>query len=394
VNKVTSNKNLDDIDFSVTIIGSGSPQYNPNRTQASALVQYKGIKFLVDMGNGTIEHLNELGLTGRNAPDALLLTHHHIDHNAEFIPMVHSKLMIPGNKFLVAGPSPIDEMVDYTKKFYKEDLNYRMKSRGRTFDENNSNEIVKVLKGGESFEYKGVKISTIEVPHSIKTLAYRFDVDGKSIVISGDLSYTNKLQKLAKNADILVMDGKIVSSQNRNKNQNSSNKKRNSRNSQRTSGNNSVKAHASIEEIAKMAKASNAKIMVLTHLGTQVIDEKATASKYSSLGFKGKVIVGADFLTITPDGNSFMLVKTNTSNTTNATQKRANRNSQSINNRNTYNSSSQKRDLMSRFDTNGDDRISEAEAKGSVKENFFRLDTNNDGFLSTKELRNMRNLRN
>ncbi|MDD3321758.1 MAG: MBL fold metallo-hydrolase [Paludibacter sp.] len=384
-------KTPDNIDFSVTIIGSGNPQYNPERTQPSALVQYKGIKFLVDMGNGTMTHLEELGLSGKNSLDALFLTHNHIDHNAEFIPMVHDELMT-GREFLIAGPAPIDEMVSYTKKFYKEDLNYRMSGRGKTFDENNTKETVKVLKGGESFEYKGVKISTIEVPHSIKTIAYRFDVDGKSIVITGDLSYTNQLQKLAKDVDVLVIDGKTASNRNGagTSNQSATSNQRTQSGGQQNAANGSVQAHASIDEIAKMAVECNAKTMVLTHLGTQPVDLDATAKRYADLGFKGKVIVAADFLTITPDGESFMLTKTTTGTSTpQRGQNGANKNSQTSTNQNKSvgQASGQQGNPMDRFDTNGDNKISESEAKGQLKENFSKLDVNHDGFITSDELK-------
>ena len=52
---------LNGIESSVTIIGSGSPQYNPQRSGPSALVQFNGVKFLVDMGNGTRAQLEKLG---------------------------------------------------------------------------------------------------------------------------------------------------------------------------------------------------------------------------------------------------------------------------------------------------------------------------------------------
>jgi ribonuclease BN (tRNA processing enzyme) len=239
------------------------------------------------MGNGTIEHLQELGLTGRNAPDALFLTHHHIDHNAEFIPMVHAELL-SGKEFLIAGPSPIDEMTSYTKKFYKEDLNYRMSGRGKSFDENDTNETVKVLQGGESFEYKGVKISTLEVPHTIKTIAYRFEADGKSIVITGDLSYTDQLQILAKNADILVIDGKTASNREGAgmANQGEDRIKECKMASQQNGGNQSIQAHASINEVAKMATECNAKTLVLTHLGSQQADEEATTKTIFRFGIQ------------------------------------------------------------------------------------------------------------
>ena len=45
---------------------------------------------------------------------------------------------------------------------------------------------------------------------------------------------------------------------------------------------------------------------------------------------------------------------------------------------------------MSRFDANGDNKISESEAKGPLKENFLGIDTNKDGFISSDELKNRR----
>jgi Ca2+-binding EF-hand superfamily protein len=44
-------------------------------------------------------------------------------------------------------------------------------------------------------------------------------------------------------------------------------------------------------------------------------------------------------------------------------------------------------DLLQRFDTNKDGKISKEEAKGKLAENFDRFDTNKDGFLDKDELR-------
>lgn len=292
---------INDVEFSVTIIGSGTPQYNSERSGPSALVQYKGLKFLVDMGNGTREQLEKVGFTKRNSPDALLITHHHLDHNEEFIPMVHQKFMIPGN-FLIAGPSPIKEMTDYVAKFYNEDLDYRKKRKGQTFDEKNLNATVKELKGENSFTWRDVKISTIEVPHSIYTLAYRFDVDGKSIVISGDLTYTPNLAKLAKDADVLVIDSQIIR-KNTNRNRQA--------NSRRNTGKQNNSAHASTEDAAKMAMKAGVKTLIITHVPNANIDEEATKAKMAEQ-FKGEVIIAKDFLTVSSEGKTFMLEEIST----------------------------------------------------------------------------------
>lgn len=294
---------INDVEFSVTIIGSGSPQYNPERSGPSALVQYKGVKFLVDMGNGTREQLERLGFTSRNSPDALLITHHHLDHNEEFIPLVHQKFMMSGN-FLIAGPAPIKEMTDYVAKFYNEDLDYRKAGKGQTFDEKNINATVKELKGENSFTWRDVRLSTIEVPHSIYTLAYRFDVDGKSIVISGDLTYTPNLSKLAKNADVLVLDSHIIR---KNANRNGQ------ANSRRNTSKQGNSAHASTEDAAKMAKEAGVKTLIITHLPNANIDEEATKAKIAEQ-FKGEVIIAKDFLTVSSDGKTFMLKEVSTSN--------------------------------------------------------------------------------
>jgi predicted outer membrane repeat protein len=368
-------------DFNVTIIGSGSPVYNPLRSQPSALVQYKELKFLVDMGNGTMDHLQELGLTGQNSPDALLVTHNHIDHTGEFINMVHTKIM-EGKEFLIAGPSPIDQMTEYVAKFYKEDLNYRRNGKN-TFDENNINASVKLLNGGDKFEYKGVEISTLEVPHSIKTLAYRFDVDGKSIVITGDLSYTEDLALIGKDADIMVIDGKIVATNN--------GKQTSIQNNHKKGAN---KAHASLEEIAKMAIACQTKTLVLTHLGPQTEDLEATKEKYASLGFKGKVIIAEDFLNIHIDGCSVLLIEPDSSQQFNKNKDAKSIRSKAISTSNENRSQNQESHTpsmaMERLDTNGDNKISEEEAKGPLKENFKALDTNKDGYINLEEIQNRR----
>jgi hypothetical protein len=112
------------------------------------------------------------------------------------------------------------------------------------------------------------------------------------------------------------------------------------------------------------------------------------------LGFKGKVIIASDLLTVTPDGESFKMEQktTSNSNTLNKTQSVSTPAAPSINtqNRNTGQTAGPQGNPMSRFDANGDNKISESEAKGPLKENFSGLDTNKDGFISSDELKNRR----
>jgi ribonuclease BN (tRNA processing enzyme) len=269
-------------DFAVTIIGSGAPQYNAKRSGPSALIQHHGRHLLVDMGNGTQARLNELGLSPRSL-DALLLTHHHLDHNEEFIPILLHR-QISGGDVDIVGPPGVARLVDFAGDFYKEDAAYRMGRRGRTSDEAGKARVREVT-GGERFMLGEVQVTTAEVPHSIKTVAYRFDAGGKSIVISGDLTYSTNLVELARGADVLVLDagGALVRQGMR-----------------QGGGDRQPAAHPSAQDVRNMARQAGVKKLVLTHIVGTNIDEPATIQSIHEV-YKGTVLVGADLLQIAPD---------------------------------------------------------------------------------------------
>jgi ribonuclease BN (tRNA processing enzyme) len=187
-----------------TIIGSGSPLYNENRASASVLVSLGYTRILVDMGNGAQTNLNKLGVQPRTL-SALLFTHHHLDHNEEFVPIFISSLM-GRNDFMIVGPPNTRKLTETNLDLYEEDISYRLNKTQRTLAERKKAFEVTDILGGESFKIGKINVSTVEVPHTIHTIAYRFDYDGQSIVITGDLTYAKNLSALAKNADFMIID--------------------------------------------------------------------------------------------------------------------------------------------------------------------------------------------
>jgi len=274
--------------FSVMIIGSGAPVYNPERAGPSAMVRVGNLSFLVDMGNGTQARLIEAGIRPRQL-NALFFTHHHLDHNEEFAP-IFIGVLLGGQPFLIAGTEKTEAFVQAITSLYDEDIEYRLNRRNRTFDEVKDNYRIKELKGGEQFEYKGIKISTIKVNHTIYTIAFRFDMGGKSIVISGDVAYSPSLPELAKDADVLVIDsGGVIKK----------GKPRRRPPGGGPGGQNRVRAHSNMDEIGRMAKEANVKKLVLTHLTPGQVDEVATKEALAKQ-FKGEVIFGHDLIEVSP----------------------------------------------------------------------------------------------
>ena len=356
-------------DFSVVIIGSGSPQYNPQRSGPSAAIQYQGRFFLVDMGNGTQARLNEAGITLRQL-DALMLTHHHRDHNEEFMPILATAL-VRGAPIEIVGPPGTRKLADFTAEFYAEDIAYRIERMGRT-TANLPKPQVREIQGGESFKLGEVQVKTAEVPHSIHTVAYRFDAGGHSIVISGDLTYSDKLIELARGADVLVMDcGGAIAFY--------GGAGAGSRASRRTGEGRASGdlAHPSAQDVANMAQKAGVKTLVLTHITATDVDEQGTINMLDEI-FKGTVIVGRDLLQVAPGGATAPAPAATAPSAQAPATPRAR---QAATPQSGGRSAGR---FIQRLDKDGDGKVSPTEFDGPA-ERFGDFDKNGDGFVSEDE---------
>ena len=278
--------------LNATIIGSGSPQFNPERTGPSVLINYKDTNIIVDTGNGTQARLNELGLKIKEL-DGIFYTHQHLDHNEEFIP-IFIRSLLGDNNFLLVGPPPMKAMQTSTLAQYKTDIEYRMRRSGRTLKDVMDNFTVSEVSDKSTFSVGEIRVSTTKVKHTIDTIAYRFDAGGDSIVISGDLTYSESLSVLAKDAGVLIIEsgGTIkLGARKRNKNKDGSSKKRPHQ-----------RAHVTLDETARMAQESGAKKIVLTHFTVGENDEPATIKELRKT-YSGEIVFGSDLMIIDRDSH-------------------------------------------------------------------------------------------
>ncbi|WP_066254500.1 MBL fold metallo-hydrolase [Neobacillus drentensis] len=275
--------------FRVVTVGSGNPKTEIGRGAPSTLVQFKDKFFLVDSGENTTSTLLKIGLPAERITN-MLFTHQHVDHNGGFWTFFIDGWQGPtGRRSLnLIGPQ-VQELYDTTVNFFKTDLEYRA-SLGWPKDGLLTNVNIKDLtKDNYKFKLDGVKITSIPVPHTIPIYAYRFDAKGKSVVVSGDLTYTDKFAPFAKNADILVIDGMLTSDFSFVPEQARENLKKSLKQS-----------HATTEDLAKMATDSRVKKVVLTHLGLGKEDMESITKVFSDAGFKGEIIAAEDGLVINP----------------------------------------------------------------------------------------------
>lgn len=282
--------------LTATIIGSGSPVYYEDRASASVLISKGDTHILVDMGNGTQANLNKLGVNA-SAFSALLFTHHHLDHNEEFVPIMVRSLL-GRHDFTIIGPPNTVKLTESNLELYAEDIAYRLGRRGITLADRKSALTVRDIKGGESFDIGNIHVTTIEVPHTIHTVAYRFDYNGESIVITGDLTYSEALPKLAKNADFMIIDsgGMIMKGGRRGRRvMKGARRNRNVQSGRRRSSR--KRAHLNLHESSLLAKRANARNLVYTHFTPGEVDQEASLKEICK-NYSGNVIFGEDLMVL------------------------------------------------------------------------------------------------
>jgi len=196
------------------VLGSGGPELDDNRASSSYLIWHKGqAKFLVDMGTGSMFNFEKSGAKITDL-DAIMLSHMHVDHSNDLPPLIKASFFTDRtNDLLLFGPSGNDLMpavTQYTQNLLGEKGAYRYLSDYLTeggdyrlipkdIDVNNLTEHV-------AFTNNSYTLTAIPVHHGpLPALAWKININGKSIAFSGDMSNKNNtLATLAKKVDILV----------------------------------------------------------------------------------------------------------------------------------------------------------------------------------------------
>ncbi|MGJ8580921.1 MAG: MBL fold metallo-hydrolase, partial [Psychromonas sp.] len=273
--------------LTATIIGSGSPIYNEKRASASVLISNGETNILVDMGNGTQANLHKIGVP-TSSLSSLLLTHHHLDHNEEFVPLLIGLLMSDHDVNII-GPENTAHFTDANLNLYKEDIEYRLGRTNRTLIQREKGMHITELKGGEQFKIGDINVSTLAVPHTIASIAYRFDYAGQSLLVTGDLTYSDELPNFAKEVDYMIIDsGGMVMKTNPTKQQ---------KNRKGADRHQSKRAHLNLSDSSLLAAKAGVKNLVYTHFLQGNIDTQKSLKQIRN-HYQGPVIFAEDLMVL------------------------------------------------------------------------------------------------
>jgi len=205
----------------VQVLGSGGPEVQAKRASSSYLIWRDGrARLLVDMGGGAALRFGESNARIEDL-DAILFTHLHVDHTADFPALIKSSYFgergrpldvygpagnerFPATTVFVAGLfNPQHGIYRYLGDFLAggED-GYELRAHDVKLGRG---EIRKVLTAD------GIAILATPVIHgSVPALAWRIEIDGRVLVFSGDTSGEDRsLRTLARGADVFVAHNSV-----------------------------------------------------------------------------------------------------------------------------------------------------------------------------------------
>ncbi len=267
------------------LLGVGSPPPYPGASGHANGIEVGGKLYLVDAGRNVPRQIVAAGHK-ISAAHHLFFTHFHSDHFTGFGDFYITRWLFGASETLhVYGPAPVEQHVERMLHYYEYDIEIRA-------EEGKPREGLDLrttaVSRGDSLEIDGLRIRAEKCTRHGNVddiLSYRFEAEGRSIVIASDGSPTEKLVPFARDADVLMMHpclpesivallgqtehmAKIIAGH-----------------------------HATTEEIGRTAAEANVRTVVLSHLTPPMAPREKVLEEVARF-YGGNVIVGQDLMRI------------------------------------------------------------------------------------------------
>jgi ribonuclease BN (tRNA processing enzyme) len=187
---------------SVTFLGTGDAFHAGGRRSSSYLVTSGEVRVLIDCGPTTPHALHSLDVNPGTI-NAVLQTHFHGDHVLG-LPMLllhHQILGGPPGGLTIFGPPALEALVYdiYVRVYGKTAKKLREKPEVARFQTAHENVPLK-LPGDIG------AVTAFPVSHNPESRGYRLDIDGRTLIFTGDTKWDDRLTDAVRGADLLVID--------------------------------------------------------------------------------------------------------------------------------------------------------------------------------------------
>jgi ribonuclease BN (tRNA processing enzyme) len=192
-------------DTRVVLLGTGNPNPDPARMGPSVAIVSGANVYIVDCGAGVVRRAVQAGI-GMPQLTRAFITHLHSDHTIGLPDLILTPAVTGRLQALeIRGPPGTRAMTANLLKAYREDLHIRL--HGMEPSVAGAYVVVaRDVKPGEIYRDDAVRVMAFAVNHGSwkHAYGYRFEARDKTIVVSGDTTYSESLIAAAQGCDILV----------------------------------------------------------------------------------------------------------------------------------------------------------------------------------------------
>lgn len=175
----------------LTLLGTGSAMPTGERVQAGYLLENGESALLVDCGSGVLHRLPHTA-PGYAGIDALLLSHHHLDHVADLLPLLKARWLAGADPLPVYGPPGTETLVQELRDLFAY-LATEVEVAATDLDPSEP-------------RIPGWEVSVYETRHAIPCYAYRLRGEAGDLTLSGDTEADPGLAAFADGSRVLVHD--------------------------------------------------------------------------------------------------------------------------------------------------------------------------------------------
>lgn len=195
----------------VVLLGTGTPNADPDRSGPAVAVVVNDAPYLVDFGPGVVRRAaaaHRQGLKGLEVKNLKIAfaTHLHSDHTAGYPDLIFTPWVLEREAPLqVYGPAGIKSMTRHILQAYAEDIDLRLNGLEPAND-TGYKVIAHEIKPGLIYQDQNVKVRAFPVSHGSwkEAFGYRFETPDRTVVISGDCTPSPALIENSKGCDVLV----------------------------------------------------------------------------------------------------------------------------------------------------------------------------------------------
>lgn len=269
------------------IIGAGTPAPRPDFFGSCCVLEIGSDLLMFDCGPASTQKLARAGIVPTRI-EHLFFTHHHSDHNADypcFLLCRWDQSIGAEPTLKVYGPPPLKTITDRLigpRGAFVFDWKARIgwwrsrlvhKDRGGSLPRPAPGVIVKEVRPGRRIARTGDwTVTTGRATHAqpwLKSVSYRVDAHGLSVVFTGDTDDRRAVAKIAAACDVLVVNMALVNS-----------------------GDMRGKGLTSPVIKAQMARDAGARMLIVTHIGPRLAAPEGRREATAQIRkiYKGRIV--------------------------------------------------------------------------------------------------------